>query len=47
MKILKSRNVPDIGSILIYLEDYIKDSKNLTQEQIENIMFPEVLSTLQ
>ena len=39
---LKSGNVPDIGYILIYSEDYINESKNLTQEKIENIMFPEV-----
>ena len=29
---LKSRNVPDIGSIPIYSEDYVNESKNLTQE---------------
>ena len=44
---LKSRNVPDIESIPISSEEYINESNNLTQEQIENIMFPEVLSTLQ
>ena len=44
---LKSRNVPDIGSIPISSEDYINKSKNITQEQIDNIMFPEVLSPLQ
>ena len=44
---LKSRNVTDIGSIPISLEDYINESKNLTQKQIENIMFQEVLSRLQ
>ena len=38
-ELLKSRNVPDIGSISISLEEYIIKSKNLTQEQIENIMF--------
>ena len=43
---LKSRNVPDVGSITISSEDYINKSKNLTQEKNENIMFPEVLSTL-
>ena len=43
---LKSRNVPYTGSIPIYSADYINDSNNLTQE-IENIMFPEVLSILQ
>ena len=40
-------NVPDIGSIPISLEDYINESNNITQEQIENIMFPEVISPLQ
>ena len=34
---LKSRNVPDIRYIKIYSEDYIKESKNLTQEKNENI----------
>ena len=29
---LKSRNVPDIGSIPIYSGDYVNESKNLTQE---------------
>ena len=46
-ELLKSRNVPDIGSIKIYSDDYINESKNITQEQIENIMFPEVLPPLQ
>ena len=32
-ELLKSRNVPDIGSITIYSEDYINESKNLTQEE--------------
>ena len=32
---LKSINVPDIGSITIYSEDYINESNNLTQEQID------------
>ena len=41
---LKSRNVPDIGSIKISSENYINESKNLTQEKIESIMFPEVPS---
>ena len=44
---LKSSNATDIGSIPISSEDYIKESNNLTQEQIENIMFLEVLSPLQ
>ena len=44
---LKSRNVTYIVSIPISSEDYIKESKNLTQELFENIMFPEVLSPLQ
>ena len=44
---LKSRDVTDIVYIPIHSEDYINESKNLTQEQIENIMFPEFLSLLQ
>ena len=44
---LKSRNVPCIGSITIYSEDYINESKNITQEKIESIIFQEVLSHLQ
>ena len=43
----KSRNVSDIGSIRIYSEYYINESNNLTREQIENIIFPEVISPLQ
>ena len=39
---LRSGNVPDIGYIIIYSEDYINESKNLTQFFFENIMFPEV-----
>ena len=35
-----------MGSIPIYSEDYINESNNLTQEQIEKIMFPEVLPPL-
>ena len=31
---LKSNNVPYIGSITIYSEDYINKSKNITQEQL-------------
>ena len=45
-ELLKSRNVPGIGYIPIYSEDYINEPKNLTQEQIYIIMFPELLSTL-
>ena len=30
---LKSRDVPDIGSIPISSEDYINESKNITQEK--------------
>ena len=37
---LKSRNVPDTGYIPIYFEDYINESKNLTQGKIESIMVP-------
>ena len=36
---LKSKNVSDIGSIPISSDDYINKSNNLTQEQIEKIMF--------
>ena len=39
--------MPYIVSIPISSEDYIKESKNLTKEQIQNIMFPEVISPLQ
>ena len=39
-ELLKSRNVSDIGSITIYSGGYINQSKNFTQEKIENIMFP-------
>ena len=39
-QLLKSGNVPEIVSIKISSEYYIKESKNLTQEQIDNIMFP-------
>ena len=44
---LNQRNVPDIGSIRIYPEDCINKSNNLTQEQIEHILFPEVIPPLQ
>ena len=30
-ELLKSRNVPDIGSITISSEDYIEESNNITQ----------------
>ena len=40
-------NVPDIGYIPVSSEDYINESNNLTQETIENMVFPEVLSPLQ
>ena len=40
-------NVTDIGSIPISSEVYIKKSNNLTQEQVDDTMFPEVLSPLQ
>ena len=46
-ELLKSRNVPDILSIPIYSEDYKNQSNYLTQQQIDNIIFPEVLSSLQ
>ena len=44
---LKSSDVPDIVSIPIYSEDYINESNTITQEQIYNIMFIEVISYLQ
>ena len=31
---LKSGNVPDIGSIPIFSEEYINEAKNITQEKI-------------
>ena len=43
---LKSKNLPDIGSIPIYSEDYINKPKNPIQENINNIMFPKVLTPL-
>ena len=43
---LKSRNVPDIGSIPIFSEDYINESNNLAQKQSKNIIFLEVISSL-
>ena len=46
-EILKSRNVPGIATIPISSEDYINESNNLTKEQIENIIFLEVLLHLQ
>ena len=46
-ELLKSGNVPYILLITILSEDYINESKNFTQEQMENIMFSEVLSPLQ
>ena len=33
-ELLKSRSVTDIGSLPISLEDYINESKNLTQEKL-------------
>ena len=36
---LKSRNVPYIGSIRIYLEEYINESKNTTQEKFRTSCF--------
>ena len=44
---LESRNLPCTASIPIYPAKYINESKNTTQEKIENIMFTEVLSLLQ
>ena len=45
--LIKSRNVPYLGSIPIYFEDYIKISKIHTQEETDSIISPEVLSPLQ
>ena len=45
--LLKSRSVPYLASIAIYLEDYINKSKNLTQEENDGIIFLDVLSLLQ
>ena len=45
--LIKSSNFLDILSIPISSEDYINELKNITQEQIYNIMFPEFLSPLQ
>ena len=45
--ILKSRNVPDIGYIPISSEDYKNESKNLTHEKNESIIFTDVISPLQ
>ena len=39
-KFEKARNVPYIGSIPIYSEEYKNESKNLTQGKTENIIFP-------
>ena len=39
--------MPEIELITIYSDNYINTFKNLAQEQIWNIMFPEVLSPLQ
>ena len=44
---LKSGNVPYIVYIPISLEEYINESNILTQEQISNIIFPELKSPLQ
>ena len=46
-QLFKSRNVPDIGPITISSEDYINKSINITQERMDNIVFPEFLSPLQ
>ena len=40
---LKSNNVLDIGYIKMYAEDYINESKNITKEKFDNIIFPEVI----
>ena len=44
---LKSVNILYIGYIPISLKEYKNESNILTQEQISNIMFPELLSLLQ
>ena len=41
-----SKNVPYIGSIEISLYEYINESNNLKQEQIENVVFTKMLSPL-
>ena len=46
-ELLKSSNITDISSILIYYEYYINKSKNLKQGKTQNIVIPEVLSPLQ
>ena len=46
-KLLNSSNVIYIGFIPISSEDCKNESMNITKQQIENIMFPEVLSNLQ
>ena len=46
-ELLNSSNVPYIVSIRISSDDYIIEANNLTQEQIDNIVFPEVLSPIQ
>ena len=37
---LKSSNVSYIRSITIYSYEYINESNNITQEQMDDIMFP-------
>ena len=44
---INSINISDIWSIPISLEDYINESNNLKQKQIDNIMFTEVIPPLQ
>ena len=46
-ELIKSRNVPDIGYISIFSEDYINESNNLIQEKTKNIMFTKVQSPSQ
>ena len=44
---IKTSNVTDIVSIPISSDDYINESNYPTQEQIDNIVFPEVQPPLQ
>ena len=36
---LNSRNVPDIGSIPVFSEDYINESKNITLDKLRTSCF--------
>ena len=45
--LLKSSHISDITSILISSQYYINETKNLTQEKVENVIFPSLPSPLQ